>query len=363
MNRLLYLFKRLLLALPVVLFGVTLTFLILYEGPYDPVLQILGRDATPADIRQLRIDLGIINADGTVVPLWEQYFKVFTDLVTFNFGQSWIIQRETPVTELILNRMPATLWLGFWSVTIALAFGIPGGLYAGLRVNTWRDYVTSFGGIIWRAMPNFWLAVMIAGLLSAGGALSFYRDLFIPTDVIGTPDALMNMFTHVDLFTGIPLLEILWVPVPNWGNLAIAIKWILPAALVLGSASMGNEIRIGRTAVLESINSKYVETAKAKGVSSRRIISKHVGRNALIPLLPVIMGEFYLLIGGSVLVEKVFSIRGLGNMFLRGVLGPDIPLVMALVFLFIIVQVTVNISQDILYTFIDPRITLEDTER
>jgi peptide/nickel transport system permease protein len=126
---------------------------------------------------------------------------------------------------------------------------------------------------------------------------------------------------------------------------------------------MGNEIRIGRTAVLESLNSKYIETAKAKGLSARRIIIKHVGRNAIVPLLPVIMGEFYLLIGGSVLVEQVFSINGLGNLFFRAVLGPDIPVVMTLVFVFIIIQVLFNITQDLLYTVVDPRITLEDTEQ
>ncbi|MFB6200614.1 MAG: ABC transporter permease [Halorhabdus sp.] len=363
MNRLLYLGKRLLLAVPVFLFGITMSFMILYLGPIDPVLNILGQDATPEDIHQLKVALGLIYPDGSKVPLWSQYFQIVTNLVTFDFGQSWIIQRGTPVSELILNRMPATLWLGFWSVIIALVFGIPGGLYAGLRANTWRDYVTSFGGIVWRAMPNFWLAVMLSGLLSAGGFLGFYRGFLIPTKVIGTPDALRHMFGSIDLFAGVPVLDVLWLPVPNWGNLAAAIKWILPPALVLGSASMGNEIRIGRTAVLESINSKYVETAKAKGVSDRQIVIKHVGRNALIPLVPIIMGEFYLLIGGSVLVEQVFSIRGLGNMFFRGMLGPDIPLVMALVFLFIVVNVSFNIIQDLLYTFIDPRITLEDTER
>lgn len=363
MNRLLYLAKRILLAIPVMLFGVTMSFLILYKGPIDPVLNILGQDATPADARQLRIALGIIYPDGTKVPIWDQYGQVVWNLVTLDFGQSWIIQRGTPVTELIINRMPATLWLGFWSVVIALVLGIPGGLYAGLRANTWRDYFTSGFGIVWRAMPNFWLAVMFAGLLSAGGALDMYRGWLIETDVIGTAQVIYHLFDGIDLFAGVPYLEVLWIPIPNWGNLAHAFKWILPAALVLGNSSMGNEIRIGRTAVLESINSKYIDTAKAKGLSSRRIIVKHVGRNAIIPLLPIIMGEFYLLIGGSVLVEQVFSIRGLGNMFFRGVLGPDIPLVMALVFFFIIIQVTFNITQDILYTFIDPRITLEDTGR
>ncbi|QSG08846.1 ABC transporter permease [Halapricum desulfuricans] len=362
MNRSLYLVKRLLLAIPVMLFGLTLSFLILYLGPIDPVGTILGRDATPTDIRQLRIQLNIIYPNGERVPLWDQYYRVIRDLVTFQFGDSWTIKRQVPVTELILGRMAPTIWLGFWSVMIALIVGIPLGLYAGLRANTYRDYASSGFGIIWRAMPNFWLAVILAGLISAGGALDWYRTFLVETPVGGTPDAVRNLFTVHPVFEGIPILEAVGIPVPNIVPMAIAFKWILPGALVLGSSSMGNEVRIGRTAVLESINSKYVETAKAKGVSSRRIVLKHVGRNAVIPLLPVIMGEFYLLIGGSVLVEQVFGINGLGNLFFRAVLGPDIPLVMALIFIFIIIQIAFNITQDLLYTYIDPRISLEDTE-
>jgi peptide/nickel transport system permease protein len=363
MKRFLYLGKRLLLGVPVLLWGLTMSFLIMYMAPIDPVLSILGQDADPEAARQLRIQLNIIYPSGDPIPLWDQYLRVIWDLVTFNFGQSWIIQRGTPVTTLIGGRVAPTLWLGFWSVMIALVVGIPVGLYAGLRANTFRDYFASGGGIIWRAMPNFWLAVMIAGSLSAGGALAWYRDFLIPTSVIGTNSAVRNLFGRIDLFTGIPVLEMIWLPVPNLHNMLIAFKWILPAALVLGSASMGNEIRIGRTAVLENINAKYVETAKAKGLSSRRIIGKHVGRNAIIPLLPVIMGEFYLLIGGSVLVERVFSINGIGNMFFRAVLGPDIPIVMTLVYIFIVIQIMFNITQDLLYTMIDPRISLEGNER
>ena len=360
MNRLVYLVKRLLLGLPVVLFGVTMTFLILYLGPLDPVNTILGRDATPEDVRQLRIALGYIYPNGDPVPLWDQYLMTMRDLFTFNFGNSWVIQRNTSVVSLIAARMPATLWLGWWSVVIALVIGIPAGLFAGLRSNTMSDYLTSGGGILWRAMPNFWLAVMIAGSLTAGGAFSWYRDFGPSTDVIGTSDALGAMLGPSP-FAGIPVLGM--IPDPNLGNILTAFKWILPAALVLGSASMGNEIRIGRTAVMESKNSKYVETAKAKGLASRRIILKHVGRNALIPLLPVIMGEFYLLIGGALLVELVFAINGLGSMFLRATIGADVPMVMALAFIFVIITVAFNIVQDLLYTVVDPRISLEATER
>jgi peptide/nickel transport system permease protein len=258
-----------------------------------------------------------------------------------------------------VNRMPATLWLGFWSVVIALAIGIPLGVYAGLHPNTWGDYVVSAGGISWRAMPNFWLAVVLSGILSAGGILSFYRKLGPDTVVIGTPDSIDNLLTGIEPFEAIPFLEALWIPIPNVGPFLAALKWILPAALVLGSASMANEIRIGRTAVLENRNSKYVEMARAKGVSERMIVWKHVGRNAAIPLLPVIMGEFYLLIGGSVLVEEVFGINGLGSLFLSAAFNTDIPVIGAIVFIFILIQVVFNTVQDLLYTVLDPRIAYE----
>jgi ABC-type dipeptide/oligopeptide/nickel transport systems, permease components len=362
-NRALYIVKRIILAIPVVLFGLTLTFIIMYRGPIDPVLSILGQDANPEAARQLRIALGIARPDGTRIPLWEQYGLMLRDIITLQFGQSWIVQRGVSVTTVIAGRLAPTLWLGFWSVMVALIIGIPVGLYAGLKANSWGDYLASGGGIIWRAMPNFWLAVMIAGSLSAGGILSWYRGFWLDTDVIGTPDAVNNLFQMTPIFDGIPIVNAIIIPVPEVQNMLVAFKWILPAALVLGSASMGNEIRIGRTAVLESINAKYVETARAKGCSSKRIIIKHVGRNAVVPLLPVIMGEFYLLIGGSVLVEQIFSINGLGNLFFRAVLGPDIPVVMALVTIFILIQVSFNIIQDILYTYIDPRITLEEASR
>lgn len=360
MNRLLYIAKRLVLGVPVLLFGLTVTFLVLYLGPIDPVLAILGRDANPTAARQLEIALGLRYPNGEMIPLWVQYKNFIVDMVTFNFGDSWGVAREQPVINLIIGRLPATLWLGFWSVVIALGLGVPIGLYAGLNSNTWGDYFASFGGIVWRAMPNFWLAVMLAGVLSAGGILSGYRDFLIETDVIGTPDVLGNLFSGLDLFAGIPILELLWVPIPNLMPMAAAFKWILPAALVLGSSSMGNEVRIGRTAVLESLNSEYIDTAKAKGVSPRRIITKHVGRNAIVPLLPVVMGEFYILIGGSVLVESVFSINGLGNLFLRAAFAADIPVLMSLTFIFIVIQILFNTTQDLLFTYADPRIVLTD---
>jgi peptide/nickel transport system permease protein len=155
-------------------------------------------------------------------------------------------------------------------------------------------------------------------------------------------------------------LSLLTNPSETLPQLVAAIKQIAPAAIVLGSSSMGNEMRIGRTAVLETINSNYVETAKAKGVSNRTLVWKHVFRNALIPLVPIITGEAFLLIGGSVLVESVFAIQGIGQLFFLAAIQGDLPLVGSLMFIFILILVGTNILQDFLYTVIDPRVGYDD---
>jgi len=305
------------------------------------------------------MELNYIDAAGNPVPLWEQYFGVVSDLFTLDFGESWTIQRETPVTELIINRMPATLWLGFWSVIIALGAGVPLGLYAGLRANTLRDYTASGFGIVWRAMPNFWLAVIISGLITAGGALEFYRTAIVETPVSGTPDALNNLFTTVDIFAGVPYLSCCSFRCPISVRCSSRSSGYCPPRSFSGRHRWVTRSESDGPQCSRASNSKYVETDReGEGLSPRRIIVKHVGRNAVIPLLPVIMGEFYLLVGGSVLVEAVFGINGLGNLFFNAVLGPDIPLVMALVFIFIVIQILFNIGQDLLYTYIDPRISL-----
>jgi peptide/nickel transport system permease protein len=140
-----------------------------------------------------------------------------------------------------------------------------------------------------------------------------------------------------------------------------ATKKVLPAAVVLGSASMGNEMRIGRTAVLEVRNEDYVDLAIVKGVSDRVLVWKHILRNALVPLVPIITSEAFLLIGGSVLVETVFSIHGVGWLFFRAAIQGDLPLVGTLMYVFILLIVGINLAQDLLYTIIDPRVALEDS--
>jgi len=349
-----YFTRRVVLAVPVLLFSMSLTFLIIRAGPIDPVAAVTGLNPDPGFRLDVAQSMGVVRQDCASpnpfedcrVPLWEQYIEFMIGLLTFDLGVSWNISRGTPVAELIASRAPVTVWLGFWSVLIALFIGIPLGFYAGLNPNTLSDYTASFGGIVWRAMPNFWLGIILVALLVNSETLT--------SNVLGFRFDWSNWIFTTKVTTAPNLTNL-----DDLSNLGAAIKQIMPAALVLGSASMGNEMRIGRTAVLETINSNYVETARAKGLGPRSIVWKHVFRNALIPLVPIITAEAFILLGGSVIVERVFGINGIGDLFFRATIQGDLPLAGSLIFIFIVITLSINILQDFLYTVIDPRIGYE----
>ncbi len=345
MGRLRYLAKRLVLAIPVVWLGTSFTWYAIFMGPIDPAANIVGQtDPQNSDKYQaIRDQLGL-----TKPPL-EQYVQFMTDMAVFDLGQTWVIYSGSPVNELILDFLPRTLWLGLWSVVIAVFLGVPLGFYAGLRSNTFADYITSLSGISWRAMPNFWLAAVILSLLiGSEGLFGFqWEAVGVPIDAVTGNPGLGYMNDDPLAFFTEPM------------NTLAAFKKIAPAAIVLGSASMGNEIRIGRTAVMEVKNEQFIDFARAKGVAGRWLVWKHIFRNALIPLVPIITTEAFLLIGGSVLVEQVFGISGMGSLFFEAAINGDIPVMGTLMYVFILMLVAVNLVQDVLYTVIDPRVGLE----
>ena len=337
MSRLAYLGKRLLMSIPVIWLGTSMTWFIIFMGPIDPATRLLseGQVRNTGAYEAAQSQLGLDQ------PPLEHYVDWLSSLLVFDLGQTWLLYQGSNVNALILDFLPRTLWLGFWSVLIAVCIGVPLGFYAGLHSNTGSDYVASMGGIVWRAMPNFWLAIMLLAILGSSAAIVGvdWQSLWVPLDALtGSPDV-SNLGT-VDGFLA-------------------ATKKVLPAALVLGSASMGNEMRIGRTAVLEVRNEAYVDLAKAKGVSDRAVVWKHILRNALVPLVPIITSEAFLLIGGSVLVETVFGIHGIGWLFFQAAIQGDLPLVGTLMYVFILMIVGINLLQDLLYTIIDPRVALE----
>ena len=352
MTRWEYFIKRILLTVPVLFMVLTFLFIMLRMGPIDPVTARLGPEADGTDAELMRERLGLND------PLWEQYVDFVTSFLTFDFGQSWVVQAERDILDIVINSAPPTLWLGFWAILLPLFIGLPLGFYAGLNPNSWGDYTASFGGILWQALPNFWLCVLALAALrrtrDGGGPFGFDWYTFGPDftergiSITGTPD-----------LGWVSTTDVLFLPVPyvnDWTGLFIDVKLILPAAVILGSASMAAELRIGRTAMLETINANFVETAKAKGLTNRVIVWKHIFRNSLIPLLPVITSEAFLLIGGSVIVEQIFNINGLGRIFFQSITQGDLPMAGALLFIFTLIILFLNILQDFLYTVIDPRV-------
>ncbi|MEF8821038.1 MAG: ABC transporter permease [Halovenus sp.] len=353
MSRWRYFGLRLLLTIPILFLAMTLVFMITRMGPLDPVTAILGPEASGGASEDIRQRLGLD------LPLWRQYIDFMVGLLTFDLGQAWVAaQRGTPVTALIAERAPRTIWLGLWAIMLPIFIGVPLGFYAGLRSNTFGDWIASFLGIVWQAMPNFWLGIMLLAVLRQtrpGNQFDFLPDWYElgPTteSLLGTPDL---SFIAIDWF--------LLVPIPtmfDFFGFLTALKQITPAALVLGSALMVSEMRIGRTAVLEQVNANYVETAKAKGLKGRTIVWKHIFRNASIPLVPVLMSEISILIGGSVIIEVVFGINGIGQLFYQAVLQGDLPVAGSLAFVFAVITLFFNVLQDLLYTLIDPRVGFE----
>jgi len=352
MSRWRYFGMRVLLAIPILFLVMSLIFIILRLGPLDPVTAIVGEQGGAAAREQIRQDLGLNQ------PLWQQYLDFMWTLISFDLGQSWVIQRGMDTKELVWARAPRTIWLGLWSITLPIFIGVPLGFYAGLNSNSWSDWIASFMGIVWQAMPNFWLGIMVLAVLRQSGPdgnFSFIPDWYTlgPNieSILGVPDLSFMSLTWVTI-----------VPIPTGFDpvtFAVALKQIAPAALVLGSSLMVTEMRIGRTATLEELNSNYVETARAKGLRSRVIVWKHIFRNASIPMVPVLFSEISILIGGSVIIETVFAINGLGALFFQAVINNDLPLAGSLIFIFTILTLAFNIIQDLLYTILDPRVGFE----
>ena len=154
-----YFTMRVLLMIPVLFLVMTMVFLIMRLGPLDPVSAILGPEASAGARADIEERLGLNE------PLWRQYIDFMWTLISFDLGQSWIIQRGLSTRELVAARAPRTIWLGFWSITLPLFVGVPLGFYAGLNSNSLGDYFASFMGIVWQAMPNFWLGIMLLAVL------------------------------------------------------------------------------------------------------------------------------------------------------------------------------------------------------
>jgi len=310
-----FIVRRILQAIPVVFLASVGVFLLLHLLPGDPAMMLAGSDTSPETLEAIRQDLGLNE------PLPYQYVVWLQHVLRGDLGKS--ILSKIPVSQLMMQRAPATLELAIAGEILTVLIGIPLGVLAAVKQRTRVDLgITSFISL-GLAIPNFWLGILliilfavVLGWMPPGGRGDFARD---------------------------PLTALKFIALP-------AITLALPASMNLS--------RLTKASVLDVLYEDYVRTAWAKGLHGQAVIARHVLRNSLIPVVTAVGLEFGRLLGGSIIVESVFSWPGLGTLMLTSIGNRDYVIVQAGLLLLVMVFITVNLITDVAYGFLDPRIRL-----
>lgn len=330
-----YLIRRLVGTILVVLLISLLVFLLLHAAPGDPAEMLIPDQATAEDIAEARHRWGLDQ------PVMVQYWRFLVSAVTLDFGRSF--KYDEPVMALVAERFPATIELAVCATVLAILIGIPLGIFAASRRNSWLDNGVSVVGFFGVSMPNFWLAIMLVLLVSGYFHLlpSGGRNTFdVPDDPI-TGFLLIDSVLH-----------------RNWAALFDAMSYLLLPAVVLGVNMTGLLMRMTRSSMLEVMGEDYIMTARAKGLSERAVIWRHALLNARILIITVVGLEFGALISGSIIVESVFSWPGIGQLLLAGITARDYPLITGLVLIYTSLFIVVNLLVDVLYAATDPRVRI-----
>jgi peptide/nickel transport system permease protein len=327
------LIRRLIGAVPVLLGISFLIFMLMHIAPGDPVTLLLGDDATPADVARTRHEWGLDK------PLLTQYWDFLARAVTGDFGRS--LKFNESVTKLVAERLPATLELALASLIVAMLIAVPLGVYSAIKHNSWLDHTGMSMALIGVSLPNFWLGILLIYFL--GGQLNW-----LP--VAGRIEYGINVTSITGLYSIDSLIT---------GNLAAfwsSMRHLLMPAFTLGSALAAIVTRISRSSVLEVMRQDYVTTARAKGLSEKAVIWRHILRNALITIVTILGLQLGALLSGSVVTETVFSYPGIGDLLIQSISARDYKLTQVLILMFALTYFVVNLFVDFLYSWIDPRI-------
>ena len=328
-----YLVRRLAGTVPVLLLISLLVFLLIHAAPGDPTLLLLGEETNAAQVELAKQRWGLNQ------PLYIQYLKFLQSAAVGDFGRSF--KYTEPVMRVIMTRLPATIELAVIAIIIATVLAIPLGVWAGSRPNSWIDNLGTTFGLFGISMPSFWLAIMLILLLA--GILNILPTSGRSTYGIAGPAQ-----------TGFYILDSILQK--NWRAVWDGLTHIFLPALALGVNMLGILMRVTRSAILEVMNEDYVQTARAKGLQEKKVVWRHVTRNALIPVITVVGLELGTLLSGSIIVETVFSWPGSGSLLITALNARDYPLVTGLVMTYTAAFVSINLIIDGLYAVIDPRI-------
>ena len=319
---LLYITRRILHGLVVLVLISVLTFVVLRLMPGDPAYLLLGEGEIRISEEQIE---AIRRRWGLDRPYHEQYLVWALNLLRGDFGDS-LIRTGVPVRQMIFETIPVTIKLNVISLGLAFAVAIPAGIIAGVRRNSPFDYTTAIGSTLGVALPNFWLGLMLIVLFA----------LYVP-----------RWFGDLPLVGRIPPFGL-----KSWQG------YILPI-LVLTTEQMAVLTRVMRAATLEVLSQDYVRTAYAKGLPNTIVLVRHAVRNALLPVVTVIGFRIAFILSGTIVVETVFAIPGIGRLFTDSVFRLDYQVVQSLVVVLAVLVVAVNLLTDLTYAIIDPRIRIE----
>jgi peptide/nickel transport system permease protein len=310
-----YVLGRLVSAVPV-LFGVSVViFLLMKLIPGDAAQVLAGPSATRDEVDMIREDLGLNE------PFYVQYGKWLGRAVRGDLGRS--IELRAPVTTMVLERFKNTAILAGASMVLALVVGVTAGVISATRPHSVFDRLAMIGALFGNSMPTFWLGLVLILVFSLG----------------------LRMFPSNGMYD-----------IRSGGGFLDLLHHLVLPSITLAGVSAAILARVTRSSMLEVINREYVTTARAKGLDDRRVIWGHALKNAMLPVVTVMGVQMGYLLGGSILVETVFSWPGLGNQLFRAIGSRDLPLVQGGVMLVSAIFVFLNLAIDLLYAFLDPRV-------
>jgi peptide/nickel transport system permease protein len=308
-----YLVRRLVAIIPVMVVVVTIVFLLIHLIPGDPIAVMLGPDATTGQVDETRRALGLDR------PLHEQLVLFYARVVRGDLGHSYFLDR--PVSRALLERAEPTLVLTLSALIVAVMIGVPSGIVAAAHPRSLWDRLLMLGALLGVCIPGFWLSL-----------------------------------NFIYLFA----VRLGWLPAAGYASVfsdpVAALRYMVLPALSLGFNQSALIARISRSCMLEVLEQEYIRTARAKGVSERLVIYVHAFRNALVPVVTVVGITMTILIGGAVVTEIVFNIPGLGRLIISAILRRDYPVVQGVVLVTAAAYVLINLTVDVVYALIDPRI-------
>lgn len=303
-----FLAKRILEIIPILFIVSILIFLFVHMIPGDPARLVAGEDATIEDVELVRKDLGLDK------PLHEQYITYMANLFQGDLGTS--LKTKRPVTEEVFERFMPTFWLTVWSMAWAVVIGLIIGVVSATKRNKWQDYLGMFGAVSGLSLPSFWLGLMLIQVFSV---------------MLG------------------------WFPS---GGLDSWQSYILPS-FTLGTGVAAVVARFTRSSLMDVLKEDYIRTGRSKGLNEGNVIWGHALRNALIPVVTMTGLQFGFLLGGSVVIETVFSWPGLGKLLIDSVAYRDYPVIQAEMLIFALEFILINLVVDLLYGVLNPQIRYE----